>query len=115
MLSLSPGYIWWTDDFAAGEVAKSELGVERVWTQAIVEYIANLGLIDRGAVDEAYAKLVGFDYHATHFTGAVMIAAVRVSNGSMAAFPMRQMIRAFEPLPLVDRNAAFRILAEFIL
>jgi transcription elongation GreA/GreB family factor len=115
LLSLSPGYIWWTDDFAAGEVAKSELGVERVWTQAIVEYIANLGLIDRGTVDEAYAKLVGFDYHATHFTGAVMIAAVRVSNGSMNAFPVRQMIRAFEPLPLSNRNAAFRILAEFIL
>jgi len=43
LLSLSPGYIWWIDDFAAGEEAKSELGVERVWTQAIVEYIANLG------------------------------------------------------------------------
>jgi predicted Zn-dependent protease/transcription elongation GreA/GreB family factor len=115
LLALSPGYVWWTDDFAAGEVAKSELGVERVWTQAILEHTANLGLLDRGVVDEAYAKLVGFNYQSTHFTGAVMIGALRVSNGSVDAFPMRQMIRAFEPLPLANRNVAFRLLAEFIL
>jgi Flp pilus assembly protein TadD/transcription elongation GreA/GreB family factor len=115
LLALSPGYVWWTDDFPAGEVAKSELGVERVWTQAILEHTANLGLLDSSLVDEAYAKLVGFNYQCTHFTGAVMIAALRVSNGSVDAFPMRQMIRAFEPIPLTNRNAAFRLLAEFIL
>ncbi len=115
LLSLSPGYIWWTDDFGAGEVAKTELGAEHVWTQAILEHLANLGLIDRGVVDEAYAKLVGFNYQATHFTGAVMIAAIRVSNGSVDAFPTRQMIRAFEPLPLSNRSVAFRLLAEVIL
>lgn len=115
LLALSPGYIWWTDDFGAGEVGKSQLGVERGWTQAIVEHIANVGLIDRGVVDEAYAKLVGFNYQSTHFTGAVMIAALRVSKGSVDAFPMRQMIRAFELLPSTSQNAAFRLLAEFIL
>jgi tetratricopeptide (TPR) repeat protein/transcription elongation GreA/GreB family factor len=115
LVALSPGYIWWTDDLAAGEVAKSELGVERAWTQAVLEHIANLGLIDRGVVDEAYAKLIGFDYQSTHFTGAVMVAALRVSGGSMDAFPMRQIIRAFEFLPATNRSAAFGLLAVFIL
>lgn len=114
LLALSPGYIWWTDDFASAEVAKSELGVERTWTQAVLEHFANLGLIDRGLVDEAYANLVGFDYQSTHFTGAVIVAALRVS-GSVDGFPMRQAIRAFEPLPSTNRNLAFRLLAEFIL
>ncbi len=104
LLAVSPGYIWWTDDFAAGEVAKSEFGVERAWTQAVLEHIAKLGLIDRGLVDEAYAKLVGFDYQSTHYTGAVMVAALRVSNGSVDSFPMRQIVRAFEPLPVTNRN-----------
>jgi tetratricopeptide (TPR) repeat protein len=115
LLALSPGYIWWTDDFAAGEVAKSEFGVERVWTQAILEHAANLGLMDRGAVDEAYAKLVGFNYQSTHFTGAVMAAALRVSNGAVDRFPMRQIVRAFQSLPATNLNVAFRLLAEFIL
>lgn len=115
LLALSPGHVWWTDDFVAGEVAKSELGVERVWTQALLEHSANLGLMDRAVVDEAYAKLVGFNYQSTHFTGAVMIAAFRVSNGSVDGFPMRQIVRAFEPLPSSAPNIAFRLLAEFVL
>jgi len=114
LLALSPGYSWWTDDFAAGEVAKSELGVERVWTQVILEHSANVGLMDRSVVDEAYAKLVGFSYQSTHFTGAVMVAALRASNGSVDGFPMRQIVRAFESLPSTNPNIAFRLLAEFI-
>jgi len=97
VLALSPGYIWWTDDFVAAEAAKSEFGVERTWSQAILEHIANLGLIDRNIVDEAYSKLVGFNYQSTHFTGGVMIAALRVSNGSVDLFPMRQIVDAFRP------------------
>jgi hypothetical protein len=114
LMALSPGHILWTDDFVFAEVGRSELGVERIWTQAIVEHLANLGLIDRTLSDEAYAKLIGFDYQSTHFTGAVMVAALRVSNGSVDTFPMRQMIRAFKPLFVADRNVAFRLLAEFI-
>jgi hypothetical protein len=114
LMALSPGHILWTDDFAFAEVGKSELGVERVWTQAIVEHVANLGLIDRMLADEAYAKLIGFDYHSTHFTGSVMLAALRVSNGSVDAFPMRQMVRTFRPLFVANQSVAFRLLAEFI-
>jgi hypothetical protein len=115
LAALTPGSVLWTDDFALAEVAKSELGVERVWTQALVEHLANRGLIDRSLAEEAYAKLVGFDYQSTHFTGAVIVAALRVSRGSIDAFPMRQMIRVFVPLSANNRNAAFRVLAEFIL
>jgi tetratricopeptide (TPR) repeat protein len=114
VLALAPGNVLWTDDFVFAEVAKSELGVERVWTQASVEHLTNRGLVDRALADEAYAKLVGFDYHSTHFTGAVMIAALRVSNGSVDAFPMRQLIRFFGPLSATNLNVAFRLLAEFI-
>ena len=58
---------------------------------------------------------MGFDYQATHFTGAAVVAALRVANGSIGAFPMHQMIRAFEPLSVADPNAAFRLLGEIIL
>jgi hypothetical protein len=113
VMALSPGHILWTDDFVLAEVGKSELGVQRVWTQAIVEHLANRGLLDRTLADEAYAKLIGFDYHSTHFTGAVMLAALRVSKGFVDAFPMRQMIRVFEPLFAANRRVAFQLIAEF--
>jgi hypothetical protein len=115
LLALRPGSILWTDDLISAEVAKSELGVERVWTQAIVEHITNCGLLDRSLADEVYAKLVGFSYQSTHFTGAVMLAALRVSNGSTTAFPMLQMVEAFKPISVTDQPVSFRLLGQFMI
>jgi transcription elongation GreA/GreB family factor len=114
LLALAPGHILWTDDGIFAEAAKTELGVERVWTQAVIEYIANVGLIDRAASNEAYAKLVGFNFQSTHFNGQTMLAAVRISNGSVERFPARQMIRVFGEIFPADKNSAFRLLAEFV-
>jgi hypothetical protein len=48
-----------------------------------------------------------------------MLAALRVSNGSVESFPMRQVIQAFAPLAasasVPDRKNAFLMLGEFIL
>jgi len=115
--ALAPGSILWTDDLVFAEYAKSDLGVERLWTQALVEYLATRGFIDRAVAEEAYAKLVGFNYQATHFSGSAIVAALRVSNASIDAFPMRQMIQAFAPLAasVADRKTALLMLGEFIL
>jgi hypothetical protein len=115
LLAKAPGHVLWTDDGILAEVVKNELGVERVWTQAMVEHIANLGLMDRSASNEAYAKLVGFNYVCTHFDGQTMLAAVRISNGAVDRFPTHQMIRVFGELYAANKNSAFRLLAEFIL
>jgi len=117
--ALAPDSILWTDDLVFAEYAKAELGVERVWTQAVVEYLASRGLIDRAVAEEAYAKLVGFNYHATHFISITMVAALRVSNGAIDSFPMRQVIQAFAPIAasaaVADRKTALLMLGEFIL
>ena len=116
---MAPDSILWTDDLVFAEYAKSEVGVQRVWTQALVEHLVNRGLIDRAVAEEAYAKLLGFNYQSTHFRGMTMVAALRVSHGSIDAFPMRQIIQAFAPLaasPMAaDRKNAFLMLAEFVL
>ncbi len=112
-----PGRILWTDDLVLAEVARSELGVERVWTQALVEHLAIRGLIDRAVADEAHAKLIGFNYQVTQFRGSAIVAALRVSNGSLDRFPMRQMIETFKPLAVntANRTTALVMLGEFVL
>ena len=97
--------------------AKFELGVERVWTQAVVEHLAIRGLIDAAVAGEAHAKLMGFNYQVTQFRGSVIVAALRVSNGSLDRFPMRQMIEAFKPLAVdvANRNTALLMFGEFVL
>jgi hypothetical protein len=115
--ALAPGRILWTDDLVLAEAAKFELGVERVWTQAVVEHLAIRGLIDAAVVGEAHAKLMGFNYQVTQFRGSVIVAALRVSNGSLDRFPMRQMIEAFKPLAVdvANRNTALLMFGEFVL
>ena len=49
--------------------------------------------------------------------GSVIVAALRVSNGSVGAFPMRQMMQVFGPLAVdtANRNTALLMLGEFVL
>jgi len=115
VLALTPGNILWTDDVAVAEVAKSELGTERVWTQVVIESLAGRGLIDRSLADECHAKLLGFGYQSTHFTGATIVAALRVSTGSIGGFPTKQAIVAFRDGIGNNRVVAFRQLAEVVL
>lgn len=115
VLALTPGNILWTDDLVLAEVSKSELGTERVWSQAAIESLANRGLIDRSLADECHAKLLGFGYQSTHFTGGTIAAALRVSNGSIDRFPMKQAIEIFRGTIDNNRIIALRQLAEFVL
>lgn len=115
VLALTPGNILWTDDLALAEVSKSELGTERIWSQAAVESLANRGLIDRSLADECHAKLLGFGYQSTHFTGGTIAAALRVSNGSVDRFPMKQVIETFRGTVDNTRIIALRQLGEFVL
>lgn len=115
VLALTPGNILWTDDLALAEVSKSELGTERIWSQAAIESLANRGLIDRSLADECHAKLLGFGYQSTHFTGGTIAAALRVSNGSVDRFPMKQAIETFRGTADNNRIIALRQLAEFVL
>lgn len=115
ILALAPGSILWTDDLTLAEVFKQEFGTERIWTQVALESLANRGLIDRSTVDECHAKLLAFGYQSTHFTGATITAALRISIGSTENFPMRQAIEAFRNVVESNRLVALRLLAEFIL
>jgi len=115
LLAKAAGHILWTDDGIFGEVAKTELGIERAWSQVIIEHLANIGLLDRAASNEAYAKLVGFSYNSTHFDDQTMLAAIRISNGSVQSFPTLQMIGVFSELYSQNKNTTFRLLAGFFI
>lgn len=79
-LAQSPGHVLWTDDLIVGVIATHEFGVERVWTQALLEHLANLGILSRATVDIASAKLIGFKFVTTHFNCRVMISAFETAN-----------------------------------
>jgi hypothetical protein len=99
----------------AAQAGEKELGSERVWTQALLEHLGTAGLLDRRTVDDAYSKLVGFNYQVTVITAAAVVAALNSTSGSLSSFPTRELLRAFAPLPIANLSGAFRLLAEIIL
>jgi tetratricopeptide (TPR) repeat protein len=114
-LAQSPGHVLWTDDLIVGVVASHEFGVERVWTQALVEHLANLGILSRGTADIASAKLIGFKFVTTHFNCRVMISAFETANWRLNSFPGKQMVAAFRQACANAPDISFRIFAEFTL
>jgi len=103
------------DSWRGFEREQNRVGKDRIDGNARLLRVEKQAFAVQPIGGERYAKLVGFNYQSTHFTGSVMVAALGVCNGSVDAFPMRQVIRAFEPLPVNDRGIGFRFLAEFIL
>jgi hypothetical protein len=115
LLANPPGHVLWTDDGIFAQLAKTELSTNTVWTQAVLESMANRRLLDRTITDECHAKLLGFSYYSTHFTGVIVVAALRVSRGSVTSFPMKQAISAFKSVVLFNRAVSLHQLTEFIL
>jgi hypothetical protein len=114
-LAQSPGHILWTDDLVLGVIASQELGVERIWTQAFLEYLVTVGRLTRAAADAASAKLIGFNFVATHFNSRVIFSAFETANWAPDNFPARQMITAFRHACASAPAVSFRIFAEFTL
>jgi hypothetical protein len=114
-LAQSPGHILWTDDLVLGVIASHELGVERIWTQAFLEYLVTSGTITREAADVASARLVGYNFVATHFNSRTILSAFRTANWALDNFPARQMISGFRQACSNAPAVSFRIFAEFAL
>ena len=112
ILASSPGHVLWTDDLILGVIATKELGAERIWTQALLEYLASVGTLSRSIVDTASARLLGFNYIATHFNSRTMIAAFELANWAIDGFPARQVIAAFRQTHSAPGDVSFRMFAE---
>lgn len=82
----------WTDDAIIALYGKHELGIRRLWTQAVLE--SPLAALDEQARLETTAKLVGWGYHRTFFGFAVMKYACELSEWQPHTFPLKQIIAA---------------------
>jgi tetratricopeptide (TPR) repeat protein len=114
-LAQSPGHILWTDDLVVGVIATHEFGVERIWTQALIEHLVSLGALTRAAADVASAKLIGFNFVATHFNARIVITAFETAQWRFDSFPAKQMIAAFRQACSNGLGISLRIFAEFAL
>jgi tetratricopeptide (TPR) repeat protein len=114
VLASDPDYVLWTDDLIEAQTAAQEFGSRRVWTQLVLEVLAEAGLITVDEYSEASARLIGMGFAATMFGGDSVIAALRLTRWSLSEGPAAQIVKIFSD-PTADLQRLLRIFVDFII
>jgi tetratricopeptide (TPR) repeat protein len=99
ILASFPNRVLWTDDLIQAQVAASEFGVRRAWTQVILETLADAGMLTAEEFSDACARLVGMGFLATQFSGAGVLSALRLADWSKERYPALQMMAVLSEMP----------------
>jgi hypothetical protein len=113
LLGSKPEILLWTDDLVQAQMAATEFGTKRVWTQLVITLLAESGLLTQKERDVAVAKLVYMNYLYTSYDVAAIIEAVELSDGKPWDGPLKSFVQQFGA---GDANLAalFPILVGFI-
>lgn len=114
LLASLPGRILWTDDHRIARFARTEYGVRRIWTQALLQHCLETGKITHEDFSSASAKLVGFEYVFTSLNPNTLMSASRIAAWEPARWPLRQAIAQFGSVS-VDLVVLLRLALLFII
>jgi tetratricopeptide (TPR) repeat protein len=113
MLAAKPDHILWTDDLVQAQLAITEFGVRRVWTQTLLVFLAELGIVTAKERDLATAKMIGMEYQITYFDVSAILEAVELTDAKPWTAPLKNFVDEFGA-PNADLNALFPILTELV-
>jgi tetratricopeptide (TPR) repeat protein len=113
MLAARAGHTLWTDDLATAELSRMEFGVQRVWTQQIVEYFCTEGKFDPDFDAEIATNLMHMRYYYTRPNVRVFLKAVEKTNGDVDKGPLSQSLDWFGD-PNVKIEGIYHIGAMFL-
>jgi transcription elongation GreA/GreB family factor len=112
LLASDPESILWTDDLIQAQMSAQEFGVRRVWSQLVLGFLTDSGLLTPRDYSEATANLVGMEFVATLFDSSSTLAAVRLAEWSFKRRPAAQFLKIFAD-PAADLQRLLRIFVEF--
>jgi hypothetical protein len=95
LLGAQSGHVLWTDDFPTAEIARSEFGCHRVWTQFVFTYFAGKGAIESEVCESLTARLMSMEYYYTKPTVATVMHALGVAAGDVDKAPLAQVLDWF--------------------
>ena len=113
LLAAVPGGVLWTDDFAQAELARSEHGVSRVWTQFVIGAHVESGVGDPETFFDASAKLLGYGYSFTSQNPQIVRQAGVIAEWKVDSWPLSQALSAFAG-ESVDLEQTLQLAAGFL-
>jgi tetratricopeptide (TPR) repeat protein len=112
VLARLPGSVLWTDDWTVATFA-ANLGVSRVWTQLVLLFLSERGVLREAIGAEWMAKLIGFGYEFAWTNENILAEACRLSGWDLREWPLSQAIDQFRSNN-IDLLPLLRIFACFI-
>jgi hypothetical protein len=108
-----PGHLLWTDDRILANLARSEFGVRRVWTEAALKARTQASNLDPAELTTASTKLAGWGYSFTMTMVETLMRAGAVATWNPDLFPLKQALDQFsaDTMSLTD---TVRLAAELI-
>lgn len=113
LLAAKPDYMLWTDDLVQAQIASTEFGARRVWTQIVLIFLSELGIVTAKDRDTAAAKMIGMEYQITYFDVAAILEAVELTSSKPWETPLKNFVDEFGA-PNADLNVLFPILTELV-
>jgi transcription elongation GreA/GreB family factor len=113
VIASMPGHVLWTDDMILADLAKTEFGVRRVWTEAALQARAQAGNLEPSELATASTKLAGWGYSFTTPSIETLMRAGSVAVWNPDQFPLKQGLDQFaaDSMSVAD---AVRLGAELI-
>lgn len=113
VLASDPGRVLWTDDHILSQCAQGEFGVNRIWTQAVIQALVSQGIVEPEVYFEVSAKLLGCRYSFTSSNAQVLIKACELSEWKLGYSLLKNNLDTFgdEAINLKD---AMILAARFI-
>jgi tetratricopeptide (TPR) repeat protein len=113
VIASMPGHVLWTDDMILADLAKTEFGVRRVWTEAALQARAQAGNLDPAELATASTKLAGWGYSFTTPSIETLMRAGSVAVWNPDQFPLKQALDQFASTSM-NMSDAVRLGAELI-
>jgi hypothetical protein len=95
VIAAQSGHVIWTDDIVMAAYGGMRLGTRRVWSQIVLQWLAQSGGLSDLDFYKATAKLFGWRYYFTAISSPSLEEAAKLAEWQATRWPLRQCIEVF--------------------
>lgn len=106
--------LFWTDDFASAELAQSEIGVGRIWTELVLRWCVPQGYLSEGDYEQSLIDLIAHGYDFTPMFPQLVVAGGQLSEWNPDILPLRRLCEWFGN-PNLKAEGLLRLAAQVFL
>jgi hypothetical protein len=97
----------WTDDGIAAQLQRAKFGTKRVWTQAVLRWLNERGVLSNERYAKASARLLGFQYMFTSVNPEVLRSCGNQADWRPERWPLKQALTYLSLDIVRPEDAAF--------